>query len=50
MNEQQIRELFSKGFDNLKPHIKTMSNVMMECYMQGFKDCWKLFTGKDFDE
>lgn len=50
MNEQQLRELFQTRFDKLKPHIETMSNVMMECYTQGFKDCWKVLTGKEFDE
>jgi hypothetical protein len=50
MNEQQLIELFQKGFDNnLKPLIKTMSETMMKCYEQGFEDCWKLLTGKDFD-
>ena len=50
MNEQQIRELFQTRFDNLKPHIETMSETMMKCYEQGFKDCWKLLTGKDFND
>lgn len=50
MNEQQIRELFQKGFDNLKPKIEAMTNTMFDCYTQGFKTCWKLFTGKEFDE
>jgi hypothetical protein len=50
MNEQQLRELFQKGFDNnLKPLIETMSETMMKCYEQGFKDCWKILIGKNFD-
>ena len=50
MNEQQIRELFQKGFENLEPSIEAMTNIMMDCYQQGFKNCWKLLTGKDFDQ
>jgi len=50
MNEQQLRELFKKEFDNnLKPLIETMSETMMKCYEQGFKDCWKILIGKGFD-
>ena len=52
MNEQQIeqiKELFSKGFNNLKPLIETMSETMMKCYEQGFKDCWKILIGRNFD-
>ena len=50
MNEQQLKELFQKGFDNnLKPLIETMSEAMMKCYEQGFKDCWKILIVKDFD-
>lgn len=50
MNEQQIRELVQKRFENLKPSIEAMTNIMMDCYQKGFKNCWKLLTGKDFDE
>jgi hypothetical protein len=50
MNEQQIREVLSKGFENLKPSIEAMTNIMMDCYQQGFKNCFKLLTGKDLDE
>ena len=47
MNEQQIRELFQKGFENLKPSLEAMTNIMMDCYQQGFSTCWKLLTGED---
>ncbi len=36
------------GFDKLSPHIQGMTIAMMECYQQGFNDCWKVLTGKEF--
>lgn len=45
MNEEELRKLMQSGFEKLKPHIE---GIMMECYQQGFKDCWKALTGKEF--
>lgn len=48
MNEEGLRKLMQSGFEKLRPHIEGMTAAMMECYQQGFKDCWKVLTGKDF--
>lgn len=48
MNEEELRKLMQSGFDKLKPHIESMTTAMMECYQQGFRDCWKVLTGKEF--
>ena len=48
MNEEELRKLMQSGFEKLRPHIEGMTAEMMECYQQGFKDCWKVLTGKDF--
>ena len=48
MSEEELRKLMQSGFDKLRPHIESMTISMMECYQQGFKDCWKVLTGKDF--
>lgn len=39
----------SAGAEQIKPKFKEMANVMMDCYFLGFKTCWKMLTGKDFD-
>ena len=48
MDEQALRQLLASSFDKIRPKIDTMTNAMMDCYQQGFKDCWKVLTGKDF--
>ncbi len=48
MNEEELRKLMQSGFEKLRPHIEAMTAAMMEYYQQGFKDCWKVLTGKDF--
>ena len=48
MNEEELRKFMQSGFNKLRPHIEGMTVAMMECYQQGFKDCWKVLTGKDF--
>jgi hypothetical protein len=48
MNEEEFEKLLQSGFEKLKPHIEVMTAAMMECYQQGFKDCWKVLTGKEF--
>ena len=48
MNEEEFRKLMQSGFEKLIPHIEGMTAAMMGCYEQGFNDCWKFLTGKDF--
>lgn len=48
MTGQEYRDALDKGFEEIKPKINSMTNLMMDCYQQGFKTCWKLLTGKDF--
>jgi len=49
MDEQQLRQLMDSGFEKIKPKVGDMVSIMMDCYQQGFKDCWKVLTGKDFE-
>ena len=48
MSEEELRKLAQSGFEKLKPHSDEMTVAMMNCYQQGFKDCWRILTGKDF--
>lgn len=48
MNEEVLKQLLENGFAKIRPKIGEMTNLMMDCYQQGFKDCWKVLTGKDF--
>ena len=48
MNEEELRKSMQSGFEKLRPHIEEMTATMMDCYQQGFKDCWKVLTGKEF--
>lgn len=48
MNEEELRKLAQSGFEKLRPYIDEMTDTMVKCYEYGFKDCWKLLTGKDF--
>ena len=48
MNEEELRKLMQSGLGKIRPYIVEMTAAMTECYMQGFKDCWKVLTGEDF--
>ncbi len=48
MDEEELRKLMQSGFDKLRPKIANMTHLMMDCYEQGFIDCWKVLTGKEF--
>lgn len=48
MNEKELEKLIQSGFEKLKPHIEGMTVSMMECYQQGFKDCWRILIGNEF--
>ena len=48
MTEEELRKSMRSGFEKIRPLIQGMTTAMMECYQQGFKDCWRVLTGKDF--
>ena len=48
MNEDELKKLMGSGFEKIRPLIRGMTNAMTDCYQQGFKDCWRILTGKDF--
>lgn len=51
MNEEEIKKLFEEGFNKkLKPKVETMTNLMMDCYEQGFTDCWRILTKTEFSD
>lgn len=47
MNEEALKQQLQSGFEKVRPKIDEMTNLMMDCYQQGFKDCWKVLTGKE---
>ena len=50
IDEQEMRNLLQSGFKKVEPKIVEMSNLMMDMYRQGFKNCWKLLTGESWGE
>lgn len=49
MTQEEVRTLIHSGFKKMTPHLEKMTTAMLESYIQGFKDCWKLLTGKDIE-
>lgn len=48
MTEQDLRNVLNEGLEKIRPKIIDNTNLLMDLYQQGFKDCWKLLTGKEF--
>ena len=48
MTEQEVRKQMDEGFAKVQPKVAQMTELMMDCYQQGFKTCWKLLTGQDW--
>lgn len=48
MTEEELKKLMQSGFEKVKPKISEMTNLIMDCYKQGFKDCWRILIGKEF--
>lgn len=50
MNEKQLHQILQDGIkQHIHPVIMSITESITCLYIQGFKDCWKLLTGKDFD-
>ena len=48
MTEQEVIKQMEEGFAKVQPKVVEMTNLMMDCYQEGFKTCWKLLTRNDF--
>lgn len=49
MTQEEIRKIITEHFNEMKPKIADISNLLMESYIKGFKVCWKLLTGKELE-
>ena len=47
MTEQEVRKQMEEGFAKIQPNVAQMTELMMDCYQEGFKTCWKLLTGQN---
>lgn len=49
MNINEALKAFDQGRKELKGDVITLANLMANAYETGFKTCWKILTGFDFD-
>ena len=49
MNEEDVRKQMQEGFAKIRPNVVEMTNIIMDAYQEGFKTCFKLLTGKEFN-
>ena len=50
MTEQEVRDKLQEGYKKIHPKVVEMTSIIMDAYQEGFKTCWKLFTGQDFSK
>lgn len=49
MTKEEITKIIHEDFNEMKPKIVDMSNILMESFIKGFKACWKILTGKELE-
>ena len=47
--EEKAREIMQEGLKQVNPIVVNVTKLIMDAYQEGFKTCWKLLTGKDWD-
>lgn len=47
--EDRIREKMQEDLKNLSPIIEKMTNLIMDAYQSGFKTCYEIMTGQEWD-
>lgn len=48
MTEKDIKEKMEEGYNKVKPIVADVTNLVMDAYQEGFKNCWELLTGQKF--
>jgi len=49
MTEEDVRKEMKEGFAKIQPKVVEMTNIIMDAYQEGFKTCFKLLTGQEFN-
>ena len=48
MTEQDVRQKMLEGYANMRPKVAEMTNLFMDAYQEGFRNCFELLTGQKF--
>jgi hypothetical protein len=48
MTEEEVKAKMQEWFAKIRPKIAEMTNIIMDAYQEGFKNCWELLTGQKF--
>ncbi len=49
MTEEDVRKEMQAGFAKIQPKVVDMTNIIMDAYQEGFKTCFKLLTGREYE-
>ncbi len=49
ITEEKAREIMQEGLKQVNPIVVNVTELIMDAYQEGFKTCWKLLTGKDYE-
>ena len=49
MSEEDVRKQMQEGFTKIQPKVVEMTNIIIDAYQEGFKTCFKLLTGQEFN-
>lgn len=47
--EEKAREIMQEGLKKVNPIVENVTKLIMDAYHEGFKTCWKLLTGEDWN-
>ena len=47
--EEKAKETMKEGLKKVNPIVENVTNLIMDAYQEGFKTCWKLLTGEDWN-
>lgn len=49
MTETDVRNKMQEGYNKVSPIVANVTNLIMDAYQEGFKNCWELLTGQKFN-
>ena len=50
MTQEEIRNKMQEGLNKVSPIIKQTTGLVMDAYQEGFKTCWELLTGQNWEK
>ena len=50
MSEEELKNKMHQGYEKVNPIVVQITNLVLDAYQEGFKNCWEILTGQKMED